>query len=238
MMKIFAEIIVYLAIFGAIVGLYYRHWRTRQMPAGTVVPTELQTWWLHHHVSITGISLMYLIGIPLLWGALWKSDPDLTGFPGGTLFWAGFVLLIIFSLWKPVIGFAGTTLVIIFIVVVGMIIQVRQSEYGQKMKAGEEYRQKQRNAPRPTSANVTLSAKDGWVPIRVLMGVGKTWVAQTQPRSATVSVRMTDGKIHEGGAGHERDTWNFEMRNQSEWQTWFVATNEESPVTYTVTWSN
>lgn len=89
-----------------------------------------------------------------------------------------------------------------------------------------------------SSASITLSAEDGWVPIKVLSTVGKTWVSKTDPQTSKVYVRRPDGKVREAGYCHENDTWPSEQRSHQEWQTWFVSTDSTTTVTYTVTWAN
>lgn len=108
-------------------------------------------------------------------------------------------------------------------------------------KLFDDYRQKLRPVAvvtKPQATNpypsVTLTRKDGWVPIRVYLGVGKRCDIKISPPDAVVTVKSPDGQIRKAGFGHERDSWQTKLQSNKEWQTHLISTNSETPVTYTV----
>lgn len=88
------------------------------------------------------------------------------------------------------------------------------------------------------STSITLSAEDGWVPMKIESEVEKPWISNISPKNAEVRVRTPDGKIHGDGFGHENDTWTTKQKRVREAVIWFVSTDSADPVTYTVTWAN
>jgi len=135
---------------------------------------------------------------------------------------------------------AATIICVLLLIVVLRGIAGRMESKGYKIpKIHHPVSRTTTSKPPPTSsASVTLSAKDGWVPIKIQSGIGKTRVTKVTPSTAVVKVRRPDGKTLEDGYGHEEDSWTSEQRNHKEEQVWFVHTNENTSVTYTVTWAN
>ena len=199
--------------------------------------TTTNTWWQKEQWHVISAGVAYA----LFWFCLYWYFPTSGEISTDRLMLlGGLIALVIIGLASPKWSALIICSLLLVMVAIGMISRLGNGGYLPKpsLEAVVSAPMQTPSAPPTTSASVTVSRKDGWVPIRVKMSIGKTWTAKTTPQTAVVSVRRPDGKIHKSGYGHEYDICPSEQRNAQEWQVWFVATNKNTPVTYTVTWAN
>lgn len=90
---------------------------------------------------------------------------------------------------------------------------------------------------KPTSAksgSITLSARNGWVPIHLLDNEEATLIVQTEPRATPVFLKAPNGQIFQTVPGQKEINWSKGQQRNREWRTWFVSTKSKDPVTLIV----
>jgi len=180
--------------------------------------------------------------------ALWASlkDPNgpyrpyHDGFPGAMLFWPGFALIVTFTAVKPKIGVALAIILFVIVTVGGVLSQfyvnVDLNGIGGHLTSATPAQAAPAPPPEPTSATLTISCADGWVPMRVLCKPRSTMGLNVTPRDAVVTYRLPDGTMFKDGAGHEYDNTSNQIHYREEWQTWQVRTDDPRKLKIDVNW--
>ena len=217
----------------AVAGLVYWRKKQKKSKGTTIVTRTILSVWKDKRQSN---AILSIIAFGLFWICLVIFFPSLAGLAKN---WK--LILAVLGV-ITIIGFVnpkGATFVtfglLLLVFVFGIFGQLANENRLPSLSVQKEAVAK---VPDPvtkaTSSSITLTSKDGWVPIRVFSNSGKSWVANINPTTAVVTIRTPDGQIHKGGYGYEDDVWPAERKPQ----TWFIATDEDSPVAYTVTWAD